>query len=318
MTGVGMSSRCTPWTAQPPVGTRTRAIYQPMAEGIAKAYAADPAVAGASLGEEDFAWLFVAVPGGATDQRRGRAAGAARRACRGWAACRAIPAGNRSEDEHPCLRGTSSGKTTVARALLSLTHSAERLVTIKDARELHLPHENSVALIAERSEVSERTPAKLLVAALRMRPDRLILGEMRGTSWSTQRKRSTLSFKLAVAVAGEAFSKSIHQRGSEVEVGQPFPARRWHLRAVAGEEQLDVVVEASADEVGEVGSFEDDADHAGRQPPDLSDGEAAALELVEDAQDLLLHGRAFQKGWKKSWPIQAGTGWERAGGSARW
>ena len=76
--------------------------------------------------------------------------------------------------------GTSSGKTTVARALLSLTDRAERLVTIEDARELHLPHENSVALIAERIETSERTPAKLLVAALRMRPDRLILGEMRG------------------------------------------------------------------------------------------------------------------------------------------
>ena len=76
--------------------------------------------------------------------------------------------------------GTSSGKTTVARALLSLTDRAERLVTIEDARELHLPHENSVALIAERVAASERAPAKLLVAALRMRPDRLILGEMRG------------------------------------------------------------------------------------------------------------------------------------------
>ena len=76
--------------------------------------------------------------------------------------------------------GTSSGKTTVARALLSLADRAERLVTIEDAHELHLPHKNSVALIAERAETSERTPAKLLVAALRMRPDRLILGEMRG------------------------------------------------------------------------------------------------------------------------------------------
>lgn len=76
--------------------------------------------------------------------------------------------------------GTSSGKTTVARALLSLAHPAERLVTIEDARELHLPHKNSVGLIAERVAASERTPARLLVAALRMRPDRLILGEMRG------------------------------------------------------------------------------------------------------------------------------------------
>lgn len=76
--------------------------------------------------------------------------------------------------------GTSSGKTTVARALLAMAHPAERLVTIEDARELRLPQQNSVALIAERDEASERTPAKLLMAALRMRPDRLILGEMRG------------------------------------------------------------------------------------------------------------------------------------------
>jgi type IV secretion system protein VirB11 len=52
--------------------------------------------------------------------------------------------------------------------------------TIEDALELNLPHENNVALIAERAEGSERRPAQLLVSALRMRPDRLILGEMRG------------------------------------------------------------------------------------------------------------------------------------------
>lgn len=75
---------------------------------------------------------------------------------------------------------TSSGKTTVARALLSLADRGERLVTIEDARELHLPYPNSVALIAERDAASERTHTKLLMAALRMRPDRLILGEMRG------------------------------------------------------------------------------------------------------------------------------------------
>lgn len=76
--------------------------------------------------------------------------------------------------------GTSSGKTTAARALLALAHPAERLVTIEDARELDLPHANRVALIAERLASSERSPARLLVSALRMRPDRLILGEMRG------------------------------------------------------------------------------------------------------------------------------------------
>ena len=76
--------------------------------------------------------------------------------------------------------GTSSGKTTFARALLALTAREERLVTIEDAPELHPPHPNQVALVAERVVGSERSPARLLESALRMRPDRLILGEVRG------------------------------------------------------------------------------------------------------------------------------------------
>jgi type IV secretion system protein VirB11 len=76
--------------------------------------------------------------------------------------------------------GTSSGKTTVARAMLALVPPEERIVTIEDAPELHPPHPNQVALVADRRPGSERSPAALLVSALRMRPDRLILGEMRG------------------------------------------------------------------------------------------------------------------------------------------
>ncbi len=76
--------------------------------------------------------------------------------------------------------GTSSGKTTLARALLAISDHGERMVTIEDAPELHLPHPNAVALVAERRAGSERSPALLLESALRMRPDRLILGEIRG------------------------------------------------------------------------------------------------------------------------------------------
>jgi type IV secretion system protein VirB11 len=76
--------------------------------------------------------------------------------------------------------GTSSGKTTLARAMLGLVDPAERIVTIEDAIELHPPHANHVALVADRRPGSPRSPAELLVGALRMRPDRLILGEVRG------------------------------------------------------------------------------------------------------------------------------------------
>ena len=76
--------------------------------------------------------------------------------------------------------GTSSGKTTLAQGILSPVDRNERMVTIEDAPELHLPHPNTVGLVADRRSQSERSPARLLEAALRMRPDRLILGEVRG------------------------------------------------------------------------------------------------------------------------------------------
>lgn len=76
--------------------------------------------------------------------------------------------------------GTSSGKTTVARALLSMSHESERIITIEDAVELRLEHQNAVALVASRREGSDRSTAKLLESSLRMRPDRLVVGELRG------------------------------------------------------------------------------------------------------------------------------------------
>ena len=77
--------------------------------------------------------------------------------------------------------GTSSGKTTVARALLALAHADERLVTIEDAIELRPVHANTVSLVADRLRGSDRSASKLMHSALRMRPDRLVLGEIRGT-----------------------------------------------------------------------------------------------------------------------------------------
>ena len=76
--------------------------------------------------------------------------------------------------------GTSTGKTTFARSLLSIVDPGERILTIEDAYELFPRQENAVALKADRCAQGERTPARLLEASLRMRPDRIILGELRG------------------------------------------------------------------------------------------------------------------------------------------
>jgi type IV secretion system protein VirB11 len=78
--------------------------------------------------------------------------------------------------------GTSSGKTTFLNALLKEVDSAERLILIEDTPELKIAHENAVGLIALRSALGEANVSMedLLNASLRMRPDRIILGELRG------------------------------------------------------------------------------------------------------------------------------------------
>lgn len=78
--------------------------------------------------------------------------------------------------------GTSTGKTTFLNALLKEVDAAERLILIEDTPELKLVHKNAVGLIASRSALGEAIVSMedLLNASLRMRPDRIILGELRG------------------------------------------------------------------------------------------------------------------------------------------
>jgi type IV secretion system protein VirB11 len=78
--------------------------------------------------------------------------------------------------------GTGSGKTTFLNALLKEIPRAERLILIEDAPEIRLAHENAVGLIAVKGETGEARVdvGDLLQAALRMRPDRIIVGELRG------------------------------------------------------------------------------------------------------------------------------------------
>ena len=78
--------------------------------------------------------------------------------------------------------GTSTGKTTFLNALLREIPAEERLILIEDTPELRLAHENAIGLLAVRSELGESrvTAQDLVQASLRMRPDRIILGELRG------------------------------------------------------------------------------------------------------------------------------------------
>lgn len=78
---------------------------------------------------------------------------------------------------------TSTGKTTFLNALLREVPGRERLILIEDTPELHVEHENHIGLIAVRGELGEArvTANDLVTASLRLRPDRIILGELRGS-----------------------------------------------------------------------------------------------------------------------------------------
>ncbi len=80
--------------------------------------------------------------------------------------------------------GTSTGKTVLARKLISFAPAHERIITIEEAAELLPTQPNTVTLLSERENPLRSTDA-LLTSSLRMRPDRLIVGEVRGAEAMT-------------------------------------------------------------------------------------------------------------------------------------
>lgn len=79
--------------------------------------------------------------------------------------------------------GTSTGKTTFTNAALRAIPTQERIITVEDAREIILSdHPNRVHLIASRGGQGRAkvTTQDLIEACLRLRPDRIIVGELRG------------------------------------------------------------------------------------------------------------------------------------------
>lgn len=81
------------------------------------------------------------------------------------------------------IGGTGSGKTTLLAALLAEVPEQERIICIEDTTELHPPHPHVINLSARHANVDNRgaiSMSDLLRQALRMRPDRIVVGEIRG------------------------------------------------------------------------------------------------------------------------------------------
>ena len=110
--------------------------------------------------------------------------------------------------------GTSTGKTTLLNALLKETPSEERIVLIEDTPEVQLDHANAVGLVAVRGRLGEASvsAADLLEAALRLRPDRIIMGEIRGAE--------ALSFLRAVNTGHPGSITTIHASSPDGAIEQ--------------------------------------------------------------------------------------------------
>lgn len=110
--------------------------------------------------------------------------------------------------------GTGSGKTTLLNAITREIPAHERLIAIEDAPELKLHHDNALGLVAVRDEQGEaRVDADaLLSAALRMRPDRILLGELRG--------KEAFAFLRAVNTGHPGSITTVHANSAEAALDQ--------------------------------------------------------------------------------------------------
>lgn len=131
---------------------------------------------------------------------------------------------------------TGSGKTTLLSALLGLVPYEERIIVIEESAELRPSHPHCVHLQVRHANVQgagEVSMSDLVRAAMRMRPDRLILGECRGSE-----VRDVLA---ALNTGHEGGWATIH-----ANTAQDVPARLVALGALAGMSEQTVAAQASA------------------------------------------------------------------------
>jgi type IV secretion system protein VirB11 len=105
--------------------------------------------------------------------------------------------------------GTSSGKTTLLNALLKEIPANDRIVVIEDTPEIKLGRDNAIGLVAVPGEQGEARVSidDLMRASLRMRPDRLIVGELRG--------QETVTFLRAINTGHPGSLSTIHASSPE-------------------------------------------------------------------------------------------------------
>jgi pilus assembly protein CpaF len=120
--------------------------------------------------------------------------------------------------------GTGSGKTTLLAALLGLVDPADRIVTVEDAAELRPSHPHVVRLLTRGGNIEgagQVSLTDLTRQALRMRPDRLVVGEVRGGEIA--------DLLLALNTGHRGGAATVHANSADA-----VPARLVALASLAG------------------------------------------------------------------------------------
>lgn len=148
---------------------------------------------------------------------------------------------------------TSSGKTTFLNSCVGQIPLDERLITLEDTYEINVPHKNLVRLKALKSSGNQAntvTMQDLVQASLRLRPDRIIMGEIRG--------REIFDFVSACSTGHSGALATIHANNPRVAFMRM--AQLYKLNNVSGmsdadihrelHEVIDIIVQLEKTDVG--------------------------------------------------------------------
>src|SRR3989338_3050136 len=128
--------------------------------------------------------------------------------------------------------GTGSGKTSLLQSMLEKFSKLERAVIIEDTQELHLPNQTCCSLLTRQDPsgtVRDIPMDDLLKRALRLRPDRLVIGEIRGPE--------AKSLLMALATGHDGSFGSMHARTAQeallrLEMLIQMGAPQWNLKSI--------------------------------------------------------------------------------------
>ena len=146
--------------------------------------------------------------------------------------------------------GTGSGKTTLLAALLSRCHVGERVVIVEDATELRPDHPHVVALEARPANVEGAgsvTLRDLVRQALRMRPDRVVVGEVRGAEVADLLAALNTGHEGGCGTVHANSADDVPARFEALGVAAGLPRAAVHSQLAAG---LEVVVHLHRDRGG--------------------------------------------------------------------